>query len=140
MADNHDKLTDGEASAEVEKTASDTAISPSPSVESTQRDDNGRFVKGHESVAGNRGGIPNKVNAHTKELIQAFVEHGMEGAQAVYDRLVAKQPRAALTVLSRFTEYAAPKLARTEVVGEDGGPVIIEKRIHDSSDKDKDKE
>jgi len=102
-----------------------------------EREASGQFTKGHTRLGGREPGTPNKVNQHTKELIQAFVEHGMAGAQDVYDRLVARQPRAALTVLSRFTEFAAPKLARTELTGEDGGPVVVERRIHDSSDKDK---
>lgn len=102
-----------------------------------QRDGNGRFTPGHERLGGREPGTKNKLDHHTKVMLKALVDHGLEDAQDVYDRIKAKQPRAALTILSRFAEYAAPKLARTEVVGEDGGPVIIEKRIHDSSDKDK---
>lgn len=101
------------------------------------RDESGRFAPGHEKLGGREPGTKNKLDHHTKVMLKALVDHGLEDAQEVYDRIKAKQPRAALTILSRFAEYAAPKLARTEVVGEDGGPIIIEKRIHDSSDKDK---
>lgn len=102
-----------------------------------ERDSEGRFTPGHTKVGGREAGTPNRFDHRTKMLMHELVEHGLTDAKEVYDRVKKGQPRAALTILAKFAEFERPKLQRTEVVGEDGGPVIIEKRIHDSSDKDK---
>lgn len=98
-----------------------------------KRGDGGKFTKGTAKGGGRKKGTPNKVSADAKKLMDALVEHGLEDAIKVYDRLKKKQPRAALLALARFAEFRIPKLARNETTGPNGGPQVIEKRVYVSA-------
>lgn len=103
-----------------------------------KRGEHGRIAKGSPKVAGRAKGTRNKVNADAKALMDELVQHGLERAEDLFDRLADKQPRAAMLALARFAEYRLPKLARIENTGPNGGPQVIEKRIYvTKSDKDK---
>ncbi len=49
-----------------------------------------------------------------------------ERMQAWLDAVAAEEPGPALQIILHLAEFIVPKLARTEHVGEDGGPVRIE--------------
>jgi hypothetical protein len=78
---------------------------------------------------GRAAGTPNRINAEFRETVRRLLE---ENAQNVgrWLTLVAEgggdikpDPGKALDLMARLAEYAAPKLARTEHVGENGGPI-----------------
>lgn len=89
------------------------------------------MAKGTKTGGGSRRGSPNKVNAEFRETIRKLLEDnadnfgrwltlvaegdGSEGGKA--------DPGKALSLMAQLAEYAAPKLARTEHVGDGGGPV-----------------
>ena len=49
-----------------------------------------------------------------------------EVAEGCEEKELKADPKAALTLLSQMAAYATPKLNRTEVTGQDGGPVDIQ--------------
>jgi hypothetical protein len=52
------------------------------------------------------------------------IEKQMPDGSTVVGRLNA-DPKGALDIMAKFAEFAIPKLGRTEITGEDGGPVRI---------------
>ena len=80
-------------------------------------------------TGGRKPGTPNKINAEFRETVRLLLEANAANV-ARWLELVAEgsedvkpDPARALDLLSRLAEFAAPKLARTEHVGQDGGPI-----------------
>lgn len=80
-------------------------------------------------TGGRTVGTPNKVTAEFRETVRQLLEKNSSNV-ARWLELVAEggpdvkpDPGRALDLLSRLAEFAAPKLARTEHVGQDGGPI-----------------
>lgn len=83
-----------------------------------------------------RGRPPGSVNKATKtfrETVSRLLEDNAENvskwllevAEGNPEKDIRPDPKGALTLLAQMAEYATPKLNRTEVTGEDGGPVEI---------------
>jgi hypothetical protein len=103
-----------------------------------------RGSKPGERRGGRKKGTPNKITAVQRAAIQSFLDrnwknademledvwHGIEIEKQMQDgttvvgRLNA-DPKGALDIMAKFAEFAIPKLGRTEITGEDGGPVRI---------------
>jgi hypothetical protein len=64
---------------------------------------------------GRKRGVPNKVTGVARELFAQFLDANAPKVQRLFDRVARKDPAKALELLTRFAEYAIPKLARTEV-------------------------
>ena len=84
-----------------------------------------------------RGRPPGSVNKATKtfrDTVTRLLEDNAENvskwltevAEGSEEKELKADPKAALTLLAQMAEYATPKLNRTEVTGEDGGPVDIQ--------------
>ena len=58
-----------------------------------------------------------------KFAFAAFMDLNLPKVQALWDQLAKDDPKGALQLLLDISERLVPKLARTEVVGEDGGPI-----------------
>lgn len=76
-------------------------------------------------------GSPNKLTVEFRETVQSILDDNRDNA-AEWLRMVAEghgevkpDPAKALDLLAKLAEFAAPKLARTEVTGKDGGPVRV---------------
>ena len=92
----------------------------------------GAFVKGQKKPnQGKRG--PNKVTIEFRETVQMLLDDNRENV-ARWLTLVAEgdgtdrgapDPGKALDLLAKLAEFAAPKLARTEITGKNGGPVVV---------------
>jgi hypothetical protein len=76
-------------------------------------------------------GVPNKVTTEFRETVRQLLEDNAENVSR-WLTLVAEgdgtdrgspDPAKALDLLAKLAEFAAPKLGRTEHVGEGGGPV-----------------
>lgn len=94
-------------------------------------------------TGGRKPGSRNKVTVEFRETVQKLLDENREnvakwlklvaeGAPAHYDRAgnVVRQerpgdPGMALLRLSYLAEFAAPKLNRTEVTGDGGGPLTV---------------
>lgn len=96
----------------------------------------GSFKKGEiRPGQGKRG--PSKTTLEFRETVQKVLDANAENvaiwlAQVAngipadeYGKGVPAAPEKALDLLAKLAEFAAPKLARTEVTGANGGPVII---------------
>lgn len=82
---------------------------------------------------GSRKGVPNKATQEFRQTVQALLDDNRENVGR-WLTLVAEgdgtdtnkpDPGKALDLLAKLAEFAAPKLARTEVTGKDGGPLVV---------------
>ncbi len=72
-------------------------------------------------TGGRPKGVPNKATTQFKVALNNLMEYA---APHMVDWLAEiKDPERRFDVLSKFAEYIYPKLARTENVGDGGGPV-----------------
>jgi hypothetical protein len=81
---------------------------------------NQRFKGLTRAGMGRPVGATNKIQRAVKECVAEFVEHNMEGAQALYDKLAKKNPEAALALLAKFAEFVLPRNAH--ITAEVGRP------------------
>lgn len=82
---------------------------------------------GKKTGGGSRKGVPNRSTALAREAIAQFVDNNSDRLQGWLDQIAAeKGPEAAFRCFTDLVEYHVPKLARTEVTGQDQGPVKIE--------------
>lgn len=89
----------------------------------------GQFGPGNP---GKPKGATNKVTREFKATVQKLLEENADNVGAWLSQVAEghgenkADPAKALDLLSKLAEYAAPKLNRTEHVGEGGGPVLNE--------------
>jgi hypothetical protein len=73
-------------------------------------------------------GVPNVATRNAREAIARFVDGNAERLQGWLDQ-IAEDPKhgplAAFKCVQEVMEYHIPKLARTELTGDGGGPVVI---------------
>jgi hypothetical protein len=71
-------------------------------------------------------GSPNKATANAREAIARFVDGNAGRLQGWLDEIHQKEgAKEAYRCFADLVEYHVPKLARTEVVGDKGGPLIV---------------
>lgn len=84
-------------------------------------------------TGGRTKGTANKVTQEFRKTVQSLLDANRTNV-ARWLTLVAEgdgtdankpDPGKALDLLAKLAEFAAPKLARTEVTGKDGGPVVV---------------
>lgn len=81
-------------------------------------------------TGGRAKGTPNKVTQEFRQTVQKVLDDNQNNvgiwlaqvAQGVGD--VKPDPAKALDLLAKLAEFSAPKLARHEHTGKDGGPVV----------------
>lgn len=83
---------------------------------------------GYREGSGRPKGSPNKVTKQFRDTIQQLLENNAENVEiwltqvAIGDDSNKPDPKGALDMLAKLAEFAAPKLARTEVVGDEKQP------------------
>lgn len=76
---------------------------------------------------GGRGkGTPNKVTADVRRVFAEIMERNASKCEGWIDTVAKTDPAKATDLLLRLAEFHVPKLARSEVTGRDGGPIIIQ--------------
>lgn len=74
--------------------------------------------------SGNPNGRPkgskNKITEHIREAYQQLTEDNLDNMTTWLAQIAADDPKAAMDLMLRLSEYIIPKLARQEVVGNDG--------------------
>lgn len=88
------------------------------------------MAKGRKT-GGRVAGIPNKVTTEFRDTVRRLLDGNSKNI-AKWLKEVADgrgntepDPGKALDLVSKLAEYAAPKLARTELTGANGGPIVI---------------
>ncbi len=79
---------------------------------------------------GRKKGSKNKVTRDTREALALLIENNHDKMQTWLDDVAAADPGKALTLLLQMIEFTTPKMARTELTGRDGGPMIIEPTLN----------
>lgn len=84
--------------------------------------------KGLPKTGGRVAGTPNKATNEARQAIALFVDKNAHRLEEWLDRVSDENPAKAFELFQSVVEYHIPKLARTENVGEGGGPIktIIE--------------
>ena len=88
-----------------------------------------------KKTGGRKAGVPNKVTQEAREAVKALLDANLPylqtwlqtTADGVYDDLTGKwivppNPGKACDIVQNLVEYSVPKLARTEVVGDEKAP------------------
>jgi hypothetical protein len=77
-----------------------------------------------EGVSGNPNGRPkgagNKVTTKIKEAYQKLVEGNLDNMTEWLGEVADENPKEAMDLMLKLSEYIIPKLARQEMVGKDG--------------------
>ena len=84
------------------------------------------MAKGRKT-GGRAEGTPNKSTAAAREAIARFVDGNADRLQGWLDEIHKERgAEAAFRCFSDLIEYHVPKLSRTELTGENNGPVKLE--------------
>lgn len=78
---------------------------------------------GTPKTGGRKKGTPNKITQDFRETVRLLLEDNTENVSIWLAKVAEDNPAKALDLLTGLAEYAAPKLARTELTGENGGPI-----------------
>lgn len=77
---------------------------------------------------GRQKGVPNVATRTAREAIARFVDGNVERLQGWLDQIADDPkhgPLVAFNCVKELLEYHVPKLARTELTGQGGGPVVV---------------
>ena len=87
-----------------------------------------KFKGGDENI--NREGRPKgSQNVKTKAIREAykeFIENNAPKFEEWLERVAEKNPAKAIELVSNLSDYVLPKLARTEIVGDEKQPLSID--------------
>src|SRR5689334_11683058 len=79
---------------------------------------------GRKTGGGSRKGLPNKATKDARAAMALLLDANLPKLQAWLDSIAEKDPAKAFDMTLRLAEFCIPKLARSEVVGDDG-PLTI---------------
>lgn len=89
----------------------------------------GRKIKpgrgGKRLNAGRKRGTPNKVTADVRQAFSEILQRNAASVEGWIQDVSEKDPYKAVDLMLRLAEYHIPKLARSELTGAGGGPVIV---------------
>lgn len=71
-------------------------------------------------------GVPNKTTQDVRATVALIAGQNIGRVQEWLDRIALGDPDRALDLYLRMLEYHIPKLARAEVTGAGGGPVVLQ--------------
>ena len=86
-------------------------------------------AKGSPKTGGRKAGTPNKATGAARLAFAQFVDNNADKLQEWLDSIATDEklgPKVAFECLMQVAEFHVPKLARTEHVGENNGPIKYE--------------
>jgi hypothetical protein len=94
-----------------------------------------KVEQNRKKTGGRKAGVPNKVTQEAREAVKALLDANLpylqtwlqNTAEGLFDDATGKwivppNPGKACDIVQNMVEYAVPKLARTEVVGDEKAP------------------
>ena len=97
-----------------------------------------KVEKSRQKTGGRVAGVPNKATKEAREAVQAILDSNLpfiqswiqSTAEGIFDDqsgkwIVPPNPAKACDIVQNLVEYSVPKLARTEVVGDEKAPQRI---------------
>jgi len=84
------------------------------------------FTQGHKLATGRPKGSQNKTTAETKAFL-ARISNKL--GERIEEDLDMMEPKDRVKIWLELQEYLIPKLARTEITGEDGGMIEIQQTL-----------
>lgn len=91
-----------------------------------------RGSKPGERRGGRKPGVPNKATTNAREAFARLVDANVERVQGWLDQIATTDgPKAALDIFLKMAEFHVPKLARSEVTGKDGEPLLPTVVVHE---------
>ena len=107
-----------------------------------------KVEKTRQKTGGRKAGVPNKATAEAREAVKALLDANLpylqtwlyNTAEGLFDDetgkwIVPPNPGKACDIVQNMVEYAVPKLARTELVGDKDQPVSIQIAWADDEDQ-----
>jgi len=85
----------------------------------------GTFTKG-DPRAGRPKGTPNKATQEFRLTVQKLLDENTENVSRWLAVVAKTNPARALDLLAHLAEFAAPKLSRTELTGDQGKPIEVQ--------------
>lgn len=85
-----------------------------------------KSVENNLNRAGRPKGVPNKSTALAREAIAKFVDGNSHKLQEWLDEIAMNEklgPKVAFDCFMQVAEYHVPKLARTEMIGDETAPI-----------------
>ena len=82
------------------------------------------FIKGNPGGPGRGKGTPNKVTRDIRTAYQNLVEMNLDNMTQWLASVAAEDPEKAMDLILKLSEYVIPRLARQEVVGNDGSDLF----------------
>lgn len=94
------------------------------------RDENSAFTA--QKGRGRPRGVPNRATTEFRDTIRALLENNATNVEKWLKEVAEgdvtsdrkPDPYKALDLMAKLAEYAAPKLARTELIGDPDAPVV----------------
>jgi hypothetical protein len=94
------------------------------------RDENSAFTA--QKGRGRPKGVPNRATTEFRDTIRALLENNATNVEKWLKEVAEgdvtsdrkPDPYKALDLMAKLAEYAAPKLARTELIGDSDAPVV----------------
>tara|TARA_R110000824_G_scaffold380565_1_gene572999 strand:+ start:1487 stop:1813 length:327 start_codon:yes stop_codon:yes gene_type:complete len=84
------------------------------------------FEKGKDKTGGRTKGTQNVKTKSIRDSYQKFIENNVEKFEEWLDRVAETNPAKAIELVSNLSDYVLPKLARTEIVGDEEQPLSID--------------
>jgi len=88
--------------------------------------------KGLPKTGGRLVGVPNKVTQEFRETVRQLLEDNKDNVSVWLTQVASgtedskPDPKGALDMITKLAEFAAPKLARTEIAGDKQNPIIVQ--------------
>lgn len=73
-----------------------------------------------QKTGGRKKGTPNKSTIQIREAYQRLVENNLDNMSTWLADVAGDDPKQALELMLKLSEYMIPKLARQEIVGNNG--------------------
>lgn len=79
-----------------------------------------------QRLGGRARGTPNKATVEFRQTVQKLLDDNRANVAKWLTAVAKDDPAKALDLLAKLAEFAAPKLARNEVTGPDGGALTVQ--------------